>query len=58
MKRYRIINIDFDTRATILKLEIKDEWDDKVKDNWIQNKRQIKSELIENFGEINSDIKL
>jgi len=58
MKRYRIINIDFDTRATILKLEIKDEWDDEVKDNWIQNKRQIKSGLLKCFGEENSEIRL
>jgi len=50
MKRYRILAYDFDTRANILKQEIKDDWKQEVKKLWKQNKQQIKEGLITQFG--------
>lgn len=50
MKRYRIIHNDLDTRATILNMEIKDEWDKQVKDLWHHNKKQIREGLLHEFG--------
>ena len=50
MKRYRILNVDFDTRANILTLPIKDEWREDVKDLWKKNKEQVRDGLIDTFG--------
>lgn len=50
MKRYRVLAYDLDTRANILKQEIKDDWKDEVKTLWQENKRQIKEGLIAQFG--------
>ena len=50
MKRYRVLGIDFDTRANYLKTEIKDEWDENVKASWYSNKNRIKEGLLHEFG--------
>lgn len=50
MKRYRVITFDFDTRATILKMDIKDDWEPVIKTQWENNKKQIKEHLIAEFG--------
>ena len=34
MKRYRVITLDFDARANILKTQIKDSWEPHVKKQW------------------------
>ncbi len=54
MKRYRVLAYDFDTRANILKQEIKDEWKPVIKRQWEQNKRQIKEGIIAQFGAISA----
>jgi hypothetical protein len=58
MKRYKIHNIDFDTRATILNLEINNDWEDKVKRLWTENKQNIIKSLIFEFGEYDQKSKL
>jgi len=50
MKRYRVLNITFDTRANILNHEIKQEWEPKIKLSWEQNKKNIIEGLIYQFG--------
>ncbi len=50
MKRYRILGIDFDTRATILKQEIQEAWEPHVKAQWQQNKESIEEHLVAQFG--------
>jgi len=50
MKRYRVLGIDFDTRATILKTQIQDTWEPQVKDLWKQNKEAIKEHLVAQHG--------
>jgi len=52
MKRYRVLAYDFDTRATILKQEIKDDWKDGVKELWRNNKTSIKEDLIAEYGSV------
>jgi hypothetical protein len=51
MKRYRVLPFfDFDTRAAILRQEIKEEWDPHVKKLWEENQTQIREGLIAEFG--------
>ena len=52
MKRYRILSYDFDTRANILKTEIKDDWKEDIKAQWEINKTSIKEGLISEYGAI------
>lgn len=50
MKRYRIVSMDFDTRALFLKDPIPDEWEESVKETHRQNKQRIEESLIHTFG--------
>lgn len=52
MKRYRTTNVDFDTRANFLKLEIRDEWEQKVKESNITSQESIRRGLRQEFGEL------
>jgi hypothetical protein len=58
MKRYRIVSEDFDSRASILKLEIKDDWDPAVKKMWQENQKNIRAALQFDYGVTNFDAKL
>lgn len=57
MKRYRILQFDFDSRVHSLTMEIKKEWDEKVKKQHLQNKRQMERGLIAQYGADNANIK-
>ena len=50
MKRYRVLNMSFDSRAVILNTVIGEEWEDDVKNLWRGNKQQITEGLIHEFG--------
>lgn len=50
MKRYRLINISFDSRAIILNTEINEEWEEQVKLQWMQNKKSIIEGIIHTYG--------
>ena len=50
MKRYKISSFSFDSRPTTLNLEIKNEWEDKIKELHSNNKEIIKQEYINEFG--------
>lgn len=57
MKRYRTVKMDFDSRVNILKLEIKDEWEESVKKIHRENKESIQKELRQEFGNIHHEEK-
>ena len=50
MKRHRVLVMDFDTRAFILSLDVAHEWEPRVKENWINNKKQIIEALVAEYG--------
>ncbi|NCB26376.1 MAG: hypothetical protein EOM12_09635 [Verrucomicrobiae bacterium] len=58
MKRYRILVWDFDSRAAALRQEIRDEWEEQVKEQHRCNKRIIKEELVRKFGLLQADEKI
>jgi thiamine pyrophosphokinase len=58
MKRYRVLGVDFDSRATILKKKIQDNWKPQVKDSWKQNKEAIKEHLVAQHGAFGYHAKL
>lgn len=49
MKRYRILSFDFDSRASSL-TPVKDEWDDTVKENHINNYKNTVEGLSSQYG--------
>jgi hypothetical protein len=57
MKRYRIFSFDFDTRVYSLTEDIRDEWEESVKENHRSNRRQIEQNLIESFGAQSAEAK-
>ncbi len=58
MKRYRVVKVDYDSRAHFLEQHINSEWEQRVKENWIQNKHDITQGLIAEFGHINYPMKI
>ena len=51
LKRYRILNVDFDARATILTQDIKDDWEEHVKELHRGNKGSVIAGLKAEFGD-------
>ena len=41
MKRYRVLNFDFDTRVQTLVDPINEEWEEKVKELHLQNRQKM-----------------
>lgn len=58
MKRYRVLNIDFDSRASILSQEIQDTWEHSVKDAHRKNKERVIEGLLAEFGRANGEEKV
>jgi hypothetical protein len=58
MKRYRIIQEDFDTRARILDMDIVESWEPHVKTQWEDIKEQIRRELRLEYGSYNIEQKI
>ena len=58
MKRYRLFNFDLDSRAAILNIEIKENWDEKNKELFLKNKKSTEDSLILEFGVRDGEIKL
>lgn len=50
MKRYRVHVFDFDSRPYFLSLEIKDEWEEKVKKSHLENREKLLNDLKLQFG--------
>ena len=57
-RRYLMWVPDFDTRASILNMEIQSDWKDEIKNQWINNKKQISEGLLYEFGSQNADLKI
>lgn len=58
MKRYRVINVDFDSRATLLAMEIRDEWEEKVKESHRVSKQQLLNGIRDQYGVLGFDAKV
>jgi hypothetical protein len=58
MKRYRILGFDFDSRAFILSEEIREHWEEDVKQQWRVNKDNVRQGLIYQYGEYASEVKI
>jgi hypothetical protein len=54
MKRYRVLAYDFDARATNLKMEIQDSWEERIKARWNTTQESIKEGLIAEYGTISA----
>ena len=52
MKRYRVLNFDFDTRVHSLTQEIQDHWEDHVKELHKDNRAKTELGLVQEFGEL------
>lgn len=52
MKRYRVLAYDFDARATNLKMEIQEVWEEKIKAQWRSSQESIKEGLIAEYGAV------
>ena len=57
MKRYRVLAVDFDTRATILSLKIDPAWDANVRDTWRSAQETLRTALRAQFGEVDAEEK-
>ena len=54
MKRYRILQFDFDSRPHFMTQEINDAWADEVKALHRQNRADIEHGLLLEFGEVHA----
>lgn len=52
MKRYRILSMDFDSTVYSLTLEIREEWEERIKKQHRENKKSIEKSLIDSYGSI------
>jgi hypothetical protein len=57
-RRYRPIQVTFDTRNLILDLEIQEEWAPKTRALWEENKARVRADLIAEFGSAYAERKL
>ncbi|MFC5467420.1 hypothetical protein ACFPPD_01735 [Cohnella suwonensis] len=58
MKRYRVLHMSFDTRATILNTQIEENWEEDTASLWKENKKTITQGLFHEYGGINFEAKL
>jgi hypothetical protein len=50
VKRCLVFTVSFDTRSQVLALEVKDDWEEKIRHLWIENKQQIVNGLAQEYG--------
>ncbi len=59
MKRFRVLPFfDFDTRANILEIQIKDEWDSDIKKQHQESKKIVLNGLVNEFGALQQNKKV
>ncbi|GAG83229.1 unnamed protein product, partial [marine sediment metagenome] len=58
MKRYRVVQFDFDSRARTLAEEVQDSWDELVKQAHWNNEKRIRESLIFSYGPHSYDEKI
>jgi hypothetical protein len=57
-RRHRTLFPDFDTRATVLAIEIQEQWEERTKAMWRENKARTVNELRGMFGEFQIERKV
>jgi hypothetical protein len=57
-RRYRPVQVDFDTRNLMLDMEIQEEWDADIKALWHENKAKVRANLLSEFGCADGERKL
>lgn len=50
MKRYRVMNMEFDTRAAVLSTEIEPSWKPNVREQWEANRESLRESLRAEYG--------
>jgi hypothetical protein len=50
MLRHRVLHLDFDARANLLEVEIRDDWEPGVRENMRQNVVAIQAQLVAQYG--------
>lgn len=58
MKRYLVFAVSFDTRAMILAQEVKDNWEEEIRNQWIENKQKVVDGLAQQYGTRDIDAKV
>jgi len=58
VKRYRVTKFEFDTRANVLGIKIRDDWKEQVKEHWRFTKRNIRQSILQEFGVVTAEQKL
>src|SRR5262245_5877793 len=57
MKRYRVFNMDIDSRAAYLTHEIKASWEPEIQEKWHNIRASIEASLVREFGEAAAEAK-
>jgi len=58
MKRFRVLNMDFDTRADLVMVKIQDSWEAEVKELWRRKQSSVKAGLLTQYGALAFDQKI
>lgn len=58
MKRYRVLDFGFDSRAWMLSEEIQPSWEPEVQALWRDNKARLRQQLLAEYGSFNFDTKV
>jgi len=58
MKRYRVLNVGFDSRAWMLSEEIQSSWEPEVQALWRDNRNRLRQQLVDEYGSFNFDAKV
>jgi len=60
VKRYLVPphSVSFDTRPVILATEVKDDWEEEIRRQWLENKQQVADEIAQQYGVWNGEEKL
>ena len=58
MRRFRVINPRFDTRAAFLAQEIGDHWEEHIKRQWQENQAGVVEGIAHEFGPLDLDVKV
>jgi hypothetical protein len=58
MKRHRVLHFDFDTRASILGMEVLPEWEPHVQESWRASQRAMREGLEAQYGSFAGQAKL
>ena len=58
MKRYRVLHVDFDTRAHVLNLPIQADWEPGIQEQWRTNQEMVRGQVVAQYGPHRQEAKL